>query len=149
MLRTQTTGRIGISTYSDSAQGRSAATELRLLPSSAAADWLIEHYPAGSGEYGTAFDLMAARSWTRADQRRLAGHYLARLPFASAKPYKVFLSFMAVPVFLSVLEKHLPRDKSGLELLRYHLEPMLVRAAVTDKDRMVVQDFLPRLRWIG
>ncbi|WP_313460687.1 hypothetical protein [Stenotrophomonas sp.] len=89
---------------------------------------------------------MAARSWKRADQKRLADHYLARLPFASAKPYKVFLSFMAVPVFLSVLEKHLPRDKSGLDLLRYHLEPMLVLAAVTDKDSRVVQDFLARLK---
>lgn len=124
------------------------AAELRLLSSSAAAGWLLAQYPSGSADYGTAFDLMAARSWQRAEQRRLADHYLARLPFASAKPYKVFLSFMAVPVFLSVLEKHLPRDKSGLELLRYHVEPMLVRAAVTDKDRILVRDFLPRLKWI-
>lgn len=127
---------------------RREATELRLLPSSAAADWLLEQYPAGSADYGTAFALMAARSWKRADQKRLADHYLARLPFASAKPYQVFLSFMSVPVFLSVLEKHLPTDEADLALFRYHLEPMLIRAAATDKDCMVVQDFLCRMKWV-
>lgn len=72
-----------------------------------------------------AFNLLTRRSWKHRDQIRLPEHYLARLPFAAAKPYGVFLSFMAADVFVAQLRKFLASDESKAELLRCHSEVVM------------------------
>ncbi|MBT2768564.1 hypothetical protein J7J08_13040 [Stenotrophomonas sp. ISL-67] len=110
-----------------------------------AADWLMENYPAGAPHYGTAFQLMPRRSWKRSDQIRLAEHYLARLPFASSTPYRVFLSFMAAEVFVSQIRKFLPDDESSIDLLRFHLGPVMREAATSDVDRALFSRVMAEL----
>ncbi|WP_421567783.1 hypothetical protein [Stenotrophomonas sp. PD6] len=121
------------------------ANLIRELSSQAAADWLMSTYPVGAPDYGAAFNLLTRRSWKRRDQIRLAEHYLARLPFAAAKPYRVFLSFMAADVFVAQLRKFLPSDESKAELLRYHLEVVMREGARSDGDRALFTELLAEL----
>lgn len=112
------------------------------MSSQDAADWLMQTYPAGSADYGSAIALITHKSWKRPDQVRLARHYLSKLPFASARAYEAFLSFMAIDLFLKVIKEFLPSDDSDMSLLLYHLRPALERAAKTDSDRELVRMFV-------
>lgn len=112
------------------------------MSSQDASDWLMQTYPAGSADYGDAMALMTHKSWKRADQVRLARHYLRKLPFASAKPYEVFLSFMKIDLFLKVIKEFLPSDSSDINLLIYHLRPALERAIKSDSDCELVKMFV-------
>jgi hypothetical protein len=115
--------------------------DLRKMASSEAAEWLIEQYPVGSANWGDAIGIMAHLSWKKADQARLADHYLSRLPFASAKPYEVFASFMNISRLVDILRKNAPSGVSDRNLLEYHAGPVLVRAAHTPEDRELVERF--------
>ncbi|HDS0922577.1 TPA: hypothetical protein QDZ10_001032 [Stenotrophomonas maltophilia] len=121
------------------------AKSIREMSSHDAADWLMENYPAGTPNYGTAFQLMPRRSWKRSDQIRLAEHYLARLPFASNTPYRVFLSFMAAEVFVLQIRKFLPDEESSIKLLQYHLGPVMREAAKSDADRVLFSRLMAEL----
>ncbi|MGN6580430.1 MAG: hypothetical protein ACTHJ1_10675 [Bordetella sp.] len=115
--------------------------DLRKMTSNEAAEWLIERYPIGSAKWGDAIVIMAHLSWKKADQIRLADHYLSRLPFASAKPYEVFASFMKVSRLVDILRKNAPVGTADRSLLEYHAGPVLMRAAQTPEDREMVENF--------
>lgn len=121
------------------------AKMIRAMSSPDAADWLMHAYPAGSFNNGHAFNLLTRRSWLRGDQVRLADHYLAGIPFASDRPYLIFLSFMSVRRFVAVLRNALPSDKSRLRLLRYHLSSDTVLRAISEQDRAVLAAFLTEI----
>jgi hypothetical protein len=120
---------------------RAKCLELRKMTSNQAANWLIESYPVGDPDYGEAIQLLPHRSWKRADQIRLARYYLEKMPFASSRIYEVFASFMSLDVFLRVIRDHLARKTVDMDLLLYHLRPVLDRAVRTDQDRELLATF--------
>ena len=73
---------------------------------------------------------------------RIARHYLKKIPFASAKPYEVFASFISIGNFLQVIEEHLPEECSRRSLLLYYLIPVLQKAAKSDADRERIAIFM-------
>jgi hypothetical protein len=121
-------------------------SDLRKKGSSEVADWLMQHYPAGSLGSGEAIILLAHLSLKRADQARLAEHYLSRLPFASARPYETFASFMQVRQLVQIMRKYVPDDQQGKQLLEYYAAPVLNRAAKNAEDHEAVQRFLAELK---
>ena len=123
----------------------SISLELRAMESDKAASWLTEAYPIDSFEYGAAFQFISCRSWKRADQVRLARYYLQKIPFASAKAYEAFVSFMALRQFFNIIKERLPSNKSDIDLLIYHLRPTLENAVKTNADRELVDFFLAEL----
>ena len=125
---------------------RSVVNDLRKKSYSEAAGWLIQQYPAGSPRSGEAIVILAHLSWKRAEQVRLAEHYLSDLPFAHARPYETFASFMKVRYLVDILRKHIPSDRQRKQLLEYHAAPVLNRAAKTTEDREAVRRFLEELK---
>ena len=123
---------------------RDFAKSLRRMESEDAADWLLSHHPNGTPGAGWAVSAIAHRSWKRADQVRLATHYLSNLPHASDRAYRIFASFMTIPRFLKVIESHLPVAENRADLLFYYLIPTLRDAARTDCDREAIRRFLAR-----
>ena len=126
---------------------RTVVSDLRNKGSSEAADWLTEHYPAGGANSGEAFTIISHLSWKKPDQQRLADHYLSSLPFASARPYEVFASFMKVPLLIEIMRKYLPLGDRR-QLFEYHAAPVLTRAAKTPEDREAVDSFLAEMKVI-
>jgi hypothetical protein len=124
---------------------KAISQELRNMTSNQAADWLIKTYPADDPKYGEALQLIPHISWKRADQIRLAGHYLKKMPFASSKVYDTFASFMSFELFVKVIQQQLPIDKSDISLLLYHLRPVLERAAKTSADHELMRLFMDEL----
>lgn len=116
------------------------------MESGEAAAWLIENYPITNPDYGTAFVLLGARTWLRWDQITLARYYLQKMPFSSSRPYEVFCSFMALPLFIRVITEQLPKPAPDANLIRYHLEPLLNAAARSDGDHEKVKTLLDALR---
>ena len=117
------------------------------MRSSDAATWLMETFPIDREGWGEALVLMPHRSWKRVDQVRLARYYLSRIPFASARGYEVFLSFMSVRRMLAVLKEYLPADPDKRSLLAYYLGPLVTRrTARAAADSAAAHDFLERLR---
>ena len=120
--------------------------ELRKMNSDQAADWLMRQYALESPDWGGALDLIPHRSWARPDQIRLGRYYLSRLPFASAKPYKVFSGIMSFKNFVAIIRECLPKDGGRIDLLIYYLGPVLDEAAKTDEDRELAKSFINKLR---
>ncbi len=119
--------------------------ELRKMESSQGAEWLIANYPIENPTYWEVFQLIPHVSWKRADQIRLAKYYLKILPFASAKPYEVFASFMSFSLFAKVIRELFPVDSSDRELLLYHLGPVLESAAKTELDKELLHSLINEL----
>lgn len=124
---------------------KAISQELRKMTSSQAADWLIKTYPADDPKYGDALQLIPHISWKRADQIRLARHYLKKMPFASSKVYEIFASFMSFELFVKVIQEQLPIDKSDINLLLYHLRPVLEKSAKTSSDHELMRSFIAEL----
>ena len=124
---------------------RSIVSDLRERGSSEAAGWLMEHYPVGSANSGEALTIIAHLSWKKADQVRLAEHYLSSMPFAHAQPYEVFASFMSMSGLIGVMRKYIPSGERK-QLFEYHAVRVLTRAAKTSKDREAVQKFLEEVK---
>ena len=116
--------------------------ELRSTESDQAASWLINTYPLSNPEYGDVFQFLKGRSWKRADQLRLARYYLQKMPFASAKPYEAFITLMSLKLLISVLGEFLPKSNADIDLLVYHIRPVLEKAAQTSDDHDAVNAFL-------
>ena len=72
----------------------------------------------------------------------LAFYYLQKIPFASKKPYKIFLSFMSIANFLTILRKIHLNDRSEIDLLVYHIKPLLEEKAKSVKDLLLIKEFL-------
>ena len=124
---------------------REEIKRLQQLRSADAASWLIETYPQNGVDCGEAIKLMEHVSWKRPDQIRLAEHYLVSIPFASGKTYEVFASFMSVKNLIRAIGFHLPKEESDISLLRYYLEPVLMKSAKSQKELEVVKLFLSEL----
>lgn len=105
----------------------------------------MERYPTSDGLWGEAVLVTPHRSWEKRDQIRLARYYLSRIPFASARPYEAFASFMSVASLTTVLQEFVPVSADRHDLLLYHLSPVLHRKARSDKDRAIVRNFLNSL----
>jgi hypothetical protein len=124
---------------------RQICGHLRELQSSEAADWLMERYPISGVQWGEALLVMPHRSWKKRDQIRLAKYYLSKIPFASARGYEVFASFMSVTSLISVIRDLVPPSAEDRRLIEYHLAPVLRRKAESDKDMTAVRSFLDAL----
>lgn len=120
--------------------------KLKGLSSEEAAAWLMETYPYDSTDYGQAIKLLAHKSWKKQDQVRLAKYYFNKIPFSNSKPYEVFTSFMSLDNFINAIREHLPKEESDMNLLKYHLGPVLRKAAKTDSSHELVEQFLNELR---
>jgi hypothetical protein len=124
---------------------REICAHLRELQSSEAASWLMAHYPTSSSHWGEALVVMPHRSWEKRDQIRLAKYYLSRIPFASARGYEVFASFMSVKNMIAVIRNYIPPISEDKKLLAYHIAPVLRRKAESDKDLAIVGSLLDAL----
>ena len=118
---------------------------LRKMGSDDAADWLMDQYPIERPDYGNAIILLAHRSWKKRDQIRLADYYFQKIPFANSRPYEVFASFMSTSNLIKMLRKHLPNSTSDLDLLVYHLEPILRKKSRETSKNDIVDRFLEEL----
>lgn len=124
---------------------REICDHLRQLSSSDAATWLMEQFPTGASNWGEALIAMPHRSWEKPEQIRLANYYLAKIPYASARGYEAFASFMSIARLISVLGQHVPLAADDKRLLAYHLTPVLRRKAISDSDQALVRSFLDEL----
>lgn len=124
---------------------KSKLAELRIMESAEAADWLITNCPIGSERSGEAFLIISRLSWKKSDQRRLAEHYLSKVPYASAKPYEAFASIMQTEKLVDVIEGFIPSTETDRDLLRYHLAPVLSKSAKSDADRKAVDALLSKI----
>jgi hypothetical protein len=125
---------------------RSMVADLRKMSSGEAADWLMARYPADCENIGEALDVASHLSWKKADQLRLAEHYLGRLPFANAKPYQALASIMPVHRLVAVLKERIPSDESRRDLLWYLAGPVLTGAVKTARDREAVEAFMSEVK---
>ncbi|RFA30964.1 hypothetical protein CAI21_03020 [Alkalilimnicola ehrlichii] len=121
---------------------RQQCEQLRALPSTEAAAWLMDKYGVGQTNWGEAFILLPHRSWSREDQIRLARYYFQKMPFAQSRPYEVFASFMSLPLLVQVLGECMPRAKADIELVRYYLAPVLKKKARSAAEVQLVEIFL-------
>lgn len=112
---------------------RDICAHLRALSSTEAASWLMEHYPTSGDRWGEALLVMPHRSWKKQDQIRLARYYLSRIPYASARGYEAFASFMSLASLTAVLQDCIPESADTKDLLLYHLPPVLRRKPRSDK----------------
>jgi hypothetical protein len=119
-----------------------AISLIKEMESSEAACWLMEKYSVASVDYEQAFILLTKRSWKKSDQTKLANYYLKRMPFASVIPYEIFLRFMAFDAFLNVIKENIPKKEQDRSLVLYHLVPALRKAAKTEKEKNLTNDFL-------
>ncbi|MEO9382920.1 hypothetical protein [Chromobacterium phragmitis] len=115
---------------------------IRKMSSADAADWVLEKYGLNKLNYYEAFELIKKKSWKRVDQIRLARFYLAKMPFASALPYEVFASFMALEPFLMIIRECKPLRSEDINLMLYHLIPVLRKMVKTQNDSEMVAKFL-------
>lgn len=123
---------------------RKICAYLRTLSSADAATWLLENYPIEEpGDY-EAIIFIPHRSWKRADQIRLARHYLSNIPFANSRGYDAFLTFMSVPLFIKIIRENMPPSERH-DLLHYYLTGSFRKYVRTDKDRAAAKQLLEEL----
>jgi hypothetical protein len=120
----------------------SLCKELAKMTSDQAAAWILSRYPLASDNWGEALLLLPHRSWKKPEQKRLADYYFKKIPFSSARGYEAFASIMPVKLMVACINDALPKDPSRLELLFYHLVPVLKRFAKNDADRKIIETFL-------
>ncbi|WP_225908839.1 hypothetical protein [Pseudomonas lactucae] len=112
------------------------------MTSDQAAAWLLNRYPLTSDNWGEALLLLPHRSWKKPEQKRLADYYFKKIPFSSARGYQAFASIMSVKLMVACISDALPKDPSRIELVLYHLIPVLKRSAKNDVDRKIVENFI-------
>lgn len=122
--------------------------ELRKMTSSQAADWLMENYPTNEEDYWVGIKLLSHVSWKRSDQIRLATFYLKKMPFANSTVYATFASIMAFDLLIKIIREQLPTDKNDINLLLYHLEPILQKFAKKESDQHLMNSFIAELKKI-
>ncbi|WP_157064337.1 hypothetical protein [Methylobacterium tarhaniae] len=115
------------------------------MKSADAADWLIDNYPIQNQNWGEAIAIIPHLSWQRADQIKLSDYYLQKIPYASAKPYEAFAKIMKISTLVSILEKYIPCDVSGKNLLAYYSIGALRDMAKTKVDFDAISRLLDKL----
>jgi hypothetical protein len=124
---------------------RSIVQDLRKLGSSEAATWLMAQYPADDRRAGEALLIIAHLSWMKPDQIRLAEYYLQGLPFATARPYEVFASFMEISRLIAIMRPYVLKSERK-DLFLYHVGPVLTQAAKSPRNQDIVKNFLEELK---
>jgi hypothetical protein len=124
---------------------KSKLDELRKMPSEEAADWLLANYPIGSENSGDAFLMIPRLSWKKGDQRKLAEHYLSKMPYANPRPYEAFATIMRTTRLVDIVADFLPASEADKSLLRYHLAPVLTKSVKSDADRAAVEVLLSKI----
>ncbi len=120
------------------------AAELRQMPPSEGAEWLVKHFPLESEQWGKALILLDRARFPKKEAQQLARYYLARAPYASDRPYRVFAKLLGVEGLLKVLGDILPQLRPRADLLLYHLKPLLAGSA-NEADRLAATDFVTSL----
>ena len=115
------------------------------MGSAKAADHLIEHYPRGSYRVGDGLVLVRHLTWKRADQMRLARHYLDGQPHAGTIALEAFASFMSLKNYITVVREVWPSRFEDVELFRYNLSGV-IRAAydTSPENRRLIDDLFER-----
>lgn len=121
------------------------SAELKRVSSEEAATWLMDQYPVNNPDYGRALLLLRSRSWKRTDQIRLARYYFQKIPFASSRPYEVFATFMSIQQLTKAIKENMPTSEADLDLLRYHLEPVLRKSCKSSSDQEIVRSLLSEM----
>lgn len=103
---------------------RRLASELRGKSSGEAADWLLQHYPAG----GEAIILLEHIALRKTDYRRLAKRYLAGKTHAHDRAYRLFAQRLGLTDMIRILGSTTNREPRDGDLLAYHLSPLLKHA---------------------
>ncbi len=116
--------------------------KIRSMTSEDAATWMLAEYPVSNPAHGRAYQLLPHRSWKRADQIRLADYYFQKIPYASARPYEAFASFMSVHLMLRLIARHMPLAEGDRDLLDYHLRRVARKWARTARDEQAIREFL-------
>ena len=123
---------------------RDTSAALRDMSSSQAADWLLANYPREGDKPGVAVKLLAHLSLHKADNLRLAEHYLAGPTWAHEWPYEVFAKCLGVRRLVSTLEKVVFDTNRDHSLLHYHI-CRLQRTFKSDRDVATIQGMIDRL----
>jgi len=124
---------------------KTLCVKLRGMTSELAVDWLISNYSVDDVNWGEALLLLPHRTWKRSDQKRLAKYYFCKLPFSGGRGYEAFASIMPLQVLITCVSERLPADPSRVELLCYHLVPVLGRFARKQSDLQIVGEFVAKL----
>ncbi|WP_444998448.1 hypothetical protein [Aliikangiella sp. IMCC44359] len=119
--------------------------EFKKLSTDDACDWLCKEYPVESDSYGEVFAYLPLKSWSKSQQKILAKTYLKKAPFASSRPYEVFLSFMSVKKFLEIIEMYIPAEEDKLDLLKYHLKSVIKNLKKSEREVELIKEFVTRL----
>lgn len=122
------------------------AIALRKLSSEDAATWLMENYPVGNLNSADMCFLMGHRSWKKPEQIQLAKYYLSKTPFANAKPYEVFASFMSIANLATIMLEYVPVTAAHRNILAYHLEPILKQRQKSAADQVAISRLLIELQ---
>lgn len=92
--------------------------KFRKMDSSCAAAWLLENNPVDIPDYWKVYDFLSSKSWRKKEQMNLASYYLQKI--------------------------HL-NDRSEIDLLAYHIKPLLEEKAKSVKDSLLIKKFLEYL----
>lgn len=114
------------------------------MSSSEGLEWLVERFPLDSEGWGQALILLDHASFPKKEARQLARYYLARAPYASDRPYRVFAKQLGLSGLLNVLGEMVPKLQPESDLLLYHLKPLLDDAA-SETDRQAASTFVASL----
>lgn len=111
--------------------------------------WLLNEYPLESKDYYLAFQIIPLFSWGRKERKLLMEYYLSKLPFASERPYLVFLKISPLKEFLDVLDKIVDRKiNNDLSLLSYHLD-RIFKYEVNENDyennKLYLQEIMQKI----
>jgi len=113
------------------AEMRRLTADLGKRSSSEITEWLLARYPVGSADWGTALLLLDHVSVNKVHAKRLAEHYLSRIPYASDRPYRLFAKLLPLDDLIKILRQHLPAKRRDLDLLIYHVGPLIREGAGT------------------
>jgi len=94
---------------------------LKAMGSNAAASGLIEAFPSDGSDLLKGLAYFASRNWKKADQFRLAEHFLQNLPDQSSKPYEYCLKVMRPLDLLEVIELLMEISSVQSKTLDYNL----------------------------
>lgn len=119
---------------------RDEIDHLRGLTSPDAFSWLVQHHPQLRRS-------IAHRAWAVEEQEALLRHYLPeKLPFAPGDGYRWLVqatSLSRVVRHITLLLPSIPQDR--LDLLEYHLRPVLSDAARSERQRNEAQILLAEI----
>lgn len=107
---------------------------------------IMQTYQINAENYYLAFDLIQSKSWKKSERKKLADYYLSKLPFASNKPYIIFLKIMPLKELLEIISTKLPSDSSKMNLLIYHLESIQKNSILNEQENILLSEFIDKIK---